>query len=111
VALQEIATVAGQANQYAVQHHFGDLDRLIRAIFALRLRWIHYRRADLLVRVAQLGLLDSVGTLLEALFVPYPSKSAMLATTATPVFGCNMPPAPGTTRSTIRCSASPGHIR
>jgi len=70
VALQEIANAAGQANKYAVQYHFGDLDGLIRAIFTLRLRWIHQRRADLLERADTLGLLGSIDALLEALFVP-----------------------------------------
>lgn len=70
VALQEIANAAGQANKYAVQYHFGDLDGLIRAIFTLRLRWIHQRRADLLARAEALGLLGNVDALLEALFVP-----------------------------------------
>ena len=70
VALQEIASAAGQANKYAVQYHFGDLDGLIRAIFTLRLRWIHHRRADLLARADSLGLLGNIDALLEALFVP-----------------------------------------
>jgi AcrR family transcriptional regulator len=70
VALQEIANAAGQANKYAVQYHFGDLDGLVRAIFTLRLRWIHQRRADLLARAGDLRLLGSVHALLEALFVP-----------------------------------------
>jgi AcrR family transcriptional regulator len=70
VALQEIATAAGQANKYAVQYHFGDLDGLIRAIFTLRLRWIHERRAALLDRAKALGLIGNVDALIEALFVP-----------------------------------------
>jgi AcrR family transcriptional regulator len=70
VALQEIASTAGQANKYAVQYHFGDLDGLIRAIFSIRLRWIHERRAMLLDRARSLGLIDDVDALLEALFVP-----------------------------------------
>jgi AcrR family transcriptional regulator len=70
VALQEIATAAGQANKYAVQYHFGDLDGLVRAIFTLRLRWIHHRRAELLNHAGELGLFGDVSALLEALFVP-----------------------------------------
>lgn len=70
VALQEIATAAGQANKYAVQYHFGDLNGLIVAIFTLRLRWIHERRADLLSRAKAMGLIGDLPTLLEALFVP-----------------------------------------
>lgn len=70
VALQEIASAAGQANKYAVQYHFGDLEGLIRAIFTLRLRWIHERRAKLLARATAQGLERDVEALLEALFVP-----------------------------------------
>lgn len=70
VALQEIANAGGQSNKYAVQYHFGDLNGLIRAIFTLRLRWIHERRAALLGRAEELGLIENVDALLEALFVP-----------------------------------------
>jgi len=44
VSLRQISSAAGTANNYAVQYHFGDLLRLIRAITKKRMPWWHRYR-------------------------------------------------------------------
>lgn len=44
VSLLEIARQAGQGNKNAVQYHFGSKDKLLEAIFSLRLQSIEQRR-------------------------------------------------------------------
>lgn len=69
-ALHKIAQAAGQKNKYAVQYHFGSLHGLIEAIFAIRLKWVGQRRAELFQCARERGLLDSLPALLETIFLP-----------------------------------------
>jgi AcrR family transcriptional regulator len=48
VSLRQIGAAAGNANNSAVQYHFGSKDKLIEAIFACRLPRLHQRRSLLI---------------------------------------------------------------
>lgn len=48
VSLRQIVTAAGQANNYAVQHHFGSKEGLIEAIFRLRMVVLDAARGEML---------------------------------------------------------------
>ncbi len=69
VSMRQIVDAAGQANNYAVQHHFGDRDGLIRAILELRLPELDRIRAARLRKLKLQGNVD-VRALLGALFMP-----------------------------------------
>jgi AcrR family transcriptional regulator len=68
-SLRLIALAAGQANNSAVQHHFGTKDGLVQAVFEMRLPELERARWRRLVALEQTG---SIGceTLLEALLLP-----------------------------------------
>lgn len=68
--LHKIAYAAGLAKKNAVQYHFGGIEGLADAIFAVRQAYIGQRRRELLDRAAARDLLDSVTALLEALYLP-----------------------------------------
>jgi AcrR family transcriptional regulator len=70
VPLQEIAAAAGHANKYAVQYHFGSREKLIEAIFAVRLRSIERRQRELLDIASKRQLLDRPIALFELMFLP-----------------------------------------
>lgn len=70
VALHEIAYAAGQANKYAVQYHFKNINGLIDAIFTIRLRAERERRQQLLAIARQRERLNDMRTIMEILFVP-----------------------------------------
>lgn len=69
VSLRQIVSSAGQANSYAIQHHFGDKDGLIRAILEMRLPQLNALREARLRKLRQAGNAD-VRALLDALFMP-----------------------------------------
>lgn len=69
-SLQDIALAAGNANKYAVQYHFGSKAELVRAILALRLRWIDARRRALLEAADPNGLASNISALIEILYLP-----------------------------------------
>jgi AcrR family transcriptional regulator len=50
VSLRQIGVAAGNANNSAVQYHFGSKDQLVRAIFEYRLPRLHARRALLIAQ-------------------------------------------------------------
>lgn len=52
VSLRQIGLAAGNANNSAVQYHFGSKDQLVRAIFEYRLPRLHARRALLIGQAA-----------------------------------------------------------
>jgi AcrR family transcriptional regulator len=52
VSLRQIGAEAGNANNSAVQYHFGSKDQLVRAIFEYRLPRLHARRALLIAQTA-----------------------------------------------------------
>jgi AcrR family transcriptional regulator len=68
--LHLIVSEAGLGNKYAVQYHFADRPGLIRAIANARMDAIAQRRAELTLDATALGLLDDVGALIEAMFLP-----------------------------------------
>jgi AcrR family transcriptional regulator len=70
VALHKIAEAAGQSNKYAVQYYFQNMDGLIDAIVAIRLRWVERRRQQLLAVAGEKGLLGDLRALLEAVILP-----------------------------------------
>jgi AcrR family transcriptional regulator len=55
-SLRQIGAVAGQGNNSAVHYHFGDKDRLIRAVFEYRLPRLRERRARLIAERAPADL-------------------------------------------------------
>jgi AcrR family transcriptional regulator len=67
VSMRQIVSAAGQANHYAVQHHFGDESGLIRAILEMRLPEVNAIRARMLRGRAR--NLDTPA-LVRALFLP-----------------------------------------
>src|SRR5690554_5334730 len=69
VSLVQIARVAGQANKYAVQYHFGDKESLVRAIFDDRLARIGARRRALLDQLRASGK-PGIHELLTAFIYP-----------------------------------------
>ena len=48
-SLRQISEAAGQKNTSAIQYHFGSRDRLVEAVFALRMAVINPRRQAALV--------------------------------------------------------------
>jgi AcrR family transcriptional regulator len=52
VSLRQIGAAAGNANNSAVQYHFGSKDQLVQAIFEYRLPRLHGRRALLIDQAA-----------------------------------------------------------
>jgi AcrR family transcriptional regulator len=70
VSLRQIGLAAGGANHFAVQYHFGDKDKLVRAIFERRLQALESRRAKMLNEVTEAGRLGDVRALMEVLFRP-----------------------------------------
>jgi AcrR family transcriptional regulator len=68
--LHSIAKAAGLGNKYAVQYHFTDRSGLIHAILLMRSEAIALRRGDLLVEASTRGLIDDVGALVEAMYLP-----------------------------------------
>lgn len=69
VSMRQIVEAAGQANNYAVQHHFGDRDGLIRAILELRLPELDRMRAARMRKLQLQGKVDA-RALIGALFMP-----------------------------------------
>ena len=69
VSLRQLATAAGQANNYVVQHHFGSKLDLIQAVSEMRLPAMEARRQALL-DVARAEGDYSVSRMLSCLFSP-----------------------------------------
>jgi AcrR family transcriptional regulator len=69
VSMRQIVIAAGQANHYAVQHHFGDKSGLIRAILEARLAEFDAACARALRRAERTGALDA-HALVEAMLSP-----------------------------------------
>jgi AcrR family transcriptional regulator len=70
VSTRQIAVAAGQRNVGALHYHFGNMDALIDALLALRLRGINRRREALLDQLQADGALDDLHALLRALVQP-----------------------------------------
>src|SRR5580704_14552004 len=64
VSLRQICAEAGNANNSAVQYHFGDKDRLLQAIFEYRIPHLMVRRNLLAAEAVARGEFDDVRTAL-----------------------------------------------
>lgn len=71
VALREIAVAADQANNTAVQYHFGSKEKLVYEIFRYRTEMFEAHRAAMLDRAEQAGRLMDARVLLEVLCLPH----------------------------------------
>jgi AcrR family transcriptional regulator len=69
VSMRQIVVAAGQANHYAVQHHFGDKRGLIRAILEMRMPEMNVVRERMMEDMGPIENLD-VGALVRLLFLP-----------------------------------------
>ena len=70
VSLRQIGIAAGSSNHFAVQYHFGDKPRLVRAIFERRLPSLEVARAGLLAEVKRDGRLSDPHALLNVMLRP-----------------------------------------
>jgi AcrR family transcriptional regulator len=70
VSLRQIGAAAGSSNNFAVQYHFGDKARLLRAIFERRLPPLEVERARLLAKAKREGRLRDPRALLEVILFP-----------------------------------------
>jgi AcrR family transcriptional regulator len=70
VSLRQICVEAGNANNSAVQYHFGDKDRLLQAIFEYRIPHLMVRRNLLAAEAVSRGEFDDVRTALLVQFLP-----------------------------------------
>lgn len=69
-SLREIATRAGQANNFAVQYHFGSRDGLVIAIFDHRMSQMEETRGVMLEHAEAQNLLRDARTLLDIIYLP-----------------------------------------
>lgn len=69
-SLREIAIRAGQANNFAVQYHFGSRDGLVIAIFDHRMSQMEKTRGEMLERAEAQGQLRDARTLLDIIYLP-----------------------------------------
>jgi AcrR family transcriptional regulator len=70
VSLRQICTEAGNANNSAVQYHFGTKDRLLQAIFQYRIPHLMARRNLLAAEASASGKYDEIRTALMVQFLP-----------------------------------------
>ncbi|MDC7685315.1 TetR family transcriptional regulator [Asticcacaulis sp. BYS171W] len=70
VSVEAIARDAGQANNAAVNYHFGDRDKLVQAIWKIREEAIDQDRATRLEKIDELGLGDDLEAVAEVLLAP-----------------------------------------
>ena len=70
VSMRDVATVAGQRNNSAVQYHFGSRDGLIRHILRRRLTALDEDRRARLAAIDEQGLGTDVSSLVTVLFEP-----------------------------------------
>ena len=70
VSLRQISEAAGQKNTSAIQYHFGSRDKLVEAVFAMRMSIINPRRQAALDRVRAAGQTGNVRALVEVMVWP-----------------------------------------
>jgi AcrR family transcriptional regulator len=70
VSLRQICADAGNANNSAVQYHFGTKDRLLQAIFEYRIPHLMARRNLLAAEASANGSYDDIRTALMVQFLP-----------------------------------------
>jgi AcrR family transcriptional regulator len=69
-SLRQIAEAAGQANNAAVQYHFGSRENLVAAIFAYRVSQLDVLRGKMLAQLTAAGAQSDLHALLRILFLP-----------------------------------------
>jgi AcrR family transcriptional regulator len=69
VSLRQIVTASGQANNFAVQHHFGSKEGLIEAIFTIRMAVLDAARGKFLQSIKQSGELTAEN-IIKAIMIP-----------------------------------------
>ncbi|MFA7554505.1 MAG: helix-turn-helix domain-containing protein [Spongiibacteraceae bacterium] len=69
VSLRQIVTASGQANNYAVQHHFGSKEGLIEAIFTIRMAVLDAARGEFLNVMKKSGELTTEN-IIKAIMMP-----------------------------------------
>src|SRR5580698_5317732 len=70
ISLRQIASAAGNNNNYAVQYHFGNLNGFLQAIIEQRSPAVELRRGQLLEQVIAQGKAGEMQALVGALFLP-----------------------------------------
>ena len=70
ISLRQIASAAGNNNNYAVQYHFGSLNGFLQAIIEQRSPAVELRRGQLLEQVITQGKAGEMQALVGALFLP-----------------------------------------
>ena len=70
VSLRQISEAAGQKNTSAIQYHFGSRDKLVEAVFALRMAEINPRRQRALDENMQAGRGSDVRALVSVMVRP-----------------------------------------
>lgn len=70
VSLRQISTEAGNANNSAVQYHFGDKDGLVQAIFEYRIPGLMHRRALLATEAESRGEPENLRRVLVSEWLP-----------------------------------------
>lgn len=78
VSLRQICAEAGNANNSAVQYHFGDKDRLLQAIFEYRIPHLMARRDLLAAEAVSSGQFDDPRTALLVQFLPLVEQAEMV---------------------------------
>lgn len=69
-SLRQISEAAGQKNTSAIQYHFGSRDRLVEAVFAMRMSLINPRRQAALEKLRAAGQTGNVRALVEVMVWP-----------------------------------------
>lgn len=69
-SLRQISEAAGQRNASAIQYHFGSRDKLVEAVFALRMAYINPRRDKALRALEASGRLGDVRGLVGVMVWP-----------------------------------------
>lgn len=69
VSMRQIVSAAGQANHYAVQHHFGSKDALVDAIFTIRMAMMDKKRSEYLAALKKSDDI-TIAQIVSAIFMP-----------------------------------------
>jgi len=70
VSVRDITLAAGARNQSALHYHFGDMDKLLKEVFAHRYRQIEETRRQRLAEMAAAGTNGDIAKLMEAAVGP-----------------------------------------
>lgn len=70
VSLRQVATEAGQRNNFAVQYHFGSRDGLVQAVFDTRMLEMEPVRGRMLADAESAAATGDITTLLRIVYLP-----------------------------------------